>query len=224
MKIMLACAASVTLLAGAGSTLAQDFSANVAVTSDYVWRGVSQSNGDPAVSGGLDVGYGDFYAGTWASSVDFGDDTDAEWDFYVGYAPTIDIFDLDFAVTQYAYVGAPDGSDYNFLEFKAAASTALTPALTAGIEVHYSPDFTGGLGDAAYLEGAFHYDVSPTWSVSGGLGHQWVDGGDYVNWNLGVAWAFMESLALDVRYHDTDAHGWGSIYGKRAAVTLAAAF
>lgn len=224
MKTIIAGVSAAALLAVAGAASAQEFSAEIAVTSDYVWRGASQSDGDPAVSGGVEFSYGSFYAGTWASTVDFGDGTDAEWDFYVGFAPTVGVFDLDFAVTQYTYVGDPSGSDYDFLEFKAGASTAVTPELTLGAEVHYSPDFTGGAGDATYLEANFAYDFTPQWAVSGGLGHQWVSGGDYVNWNLGVTWAFSEIVGLDVRYHDTDVHGWGPAFGERVAVTLTAAF
>ena len=63
-------------------------SGNVAVSTEYVWRGVSQSDGDIAISGGFDLESGGFYAGTWLSNVDFNDasDTNIEWDIYAGYA------------------------------------------------------------------------------------------------------------------------------------------
>ncbi len=67
-------------------------SANLGVVSDYVFRGVSQSSGDPAVQGGADYRHASgFYAGTWASNVswptDFGlySNGRAEWDFYGGF-------------------------------------------------------------------------------------------------------------------------------------------
>jgi len=72
-----------------------EFSANVALTTDYRFRGLSQTNEDPAIQGGFDYGYsGDalpvsFYAGVWASSLDFDvadpDDADLEIDFYGGF-------------------------------------------------------------------------------------------------------------------------------------------
>ena len=47
---------------------------------------------------------------------------------------------------------------------------------------------------------------------------------DYTTWNLGAAYQLTPNLALDVRYHDTDQHGFGDGYGARAAATLKAAF
>jgi uncharacterized protein (TIGR02001 family) len=49
--------------------------ANIGVTSDYIFRGVSQNARSPAVQGGLDLSYGIFYAGVWASAVKFGDNS-----------------------------------------------------------------------------------------------------------------------------------------------------
>jgi uncharacterized protein (TIGR02001 family) len=61
---------------------------NVSLVTDYAWRNVSQSNQDMTVQGGFDVAVdGGFYAGLWASGVDFndGDDTNLEVDLYGGY-------------------------------------------------------------------------------------------------------------------------------------------
>ena len=79
-------AACIVGLAGLGlcsEAKAQDVSAptvsaNVAVTSDYVFRGVSQTQENPALSAGVDLTKSGFSAGAWASNVDFGDDTDAD--------------------------------------------------------------------------------------------------------------------------------------------------
>src|SRR5690606_281944 len=73
LKIALCAAAASFAMAGAAA--AQDgpeLSYNIGVTTDYVFRGFTQTGEDPAVFGGIDLGYGMFYAGTWASSVDFG--------------------------------------------------------------------------------------------------------------------------------------------------------
>ena len=49
-------------------------SANVAFASDYVWRGMTQTAEEPAISGGFDIaGESGLYFGTWASNVEFGD-------------------------------------------------------------------------------------------------------------------------------------------------------
>ena len=94
---------------------AQDVSANVAVTSDYVFRGVSQTRERPAISAGVDLTNEGFYAGAWASNVDFGDSTDAEVDLYAGYRPEVAGYALDFGVVGYLYPGQPEGADYDYV-------------------------------------------------------------------------------------------------------------
>lgn len=67
--------------AGAPALAAEDshFSANVAVTSDYRFRGVSQSAKDPALQGGVDYTHPTgLYLGAWGSTIDFGDDFDID--------------------------------------------------------------------------------------------------------------------------------------------------
>ena len=61
-------------------------SANVALTSNYIFRGQTQNNEDPALQGGFDFEHGSgFYAGVWGSNVDFGGDESTELDFYGGW-------------------------------------------------------------------------------------------------------------------------------------------
>ena len=224
MKTVIASVCSAAVLALAGAASAQEFSFNLTATSDYVWRGVSQSDENFAIQGGADFESGIFYAGTWASTVDFGDDTDAEIDFYLGVAPSAGGFDWDFGVTHYMYAGDPDGSDYDFTEASAAVSRAVGPA-TWGLKVAYSPDFFGAEDDATYLEANFAVEPAPQWSVSGAVGQQWVDSGaDYLGWNLGVGYAFNDVFGLDLRYHDTNEHDWGSIFDSRVVVSLTAGF
>ncbi|MEA3492561.1 MAG: TorF family putative porin [Campylobacterota bacterium] len=91
-------------------------SANLAITSNYVWRGMSQSKDSPAVQGGVDIEYRGFYLGTWGSNVDFGanDGNSLEADFYAGYKAELAGIGFDVGIIQYAY---PNESDaYNFEE------------------------------------------------------------------------------------------------------------
>lgn len=107
-----------------GNFLGGDFSANFAITTDYTFRGISQSSGDPAIQGGLDWASDLFYVGTWASTVDFNDDltnpftdeqisdgSSVEIDLYFGATPSIGKLALDFGFTYYLYAGAPQGED-----------------------------------------------------------------------------------------------------------------
>jgi uncharacterized protein (TIGR02001 family) len=73
-------------------------SANVALTTDYVFRGQSQTDEGPAIQGGFDATWKVFYLGVWASNIDFGAATnvngnleniaDIEIDWYGGIRPT----------------------------------------------------------------------------------------------------------------------------------------
>ena len=223
-------AACILGIAGLGlcsEAKAQDVSANVALTSDYVFRGVSQTEEDPAISAGVDVTVGQFYAGAWASNVSFpgDDDTNAEIDLYGGFRPEVAGFNLDLGVVGYLYTSQPDGADYDYVELKAAASRAVGPA-TVGAAVYYSPDFFGAAEDeATYVEVNAAVSPADKWTVSGGLGRQFVSSDfDYTTWNVGAAYQLTSNLAVDVRYHDTDEHDFGDIYGARAVASLKATF
>lgn len=81
--------------ATAGTASAQDITGNVALATDYIFRGVTQTDNGPAISGGFDVEAGGAYAGVWGSSVDFSDATTMELDLYGGYAWSAGGFDFD---------------------------------------------------------------------------------------------------------------------------------
>jgi len=226
MKITAACAAALALLATAGAASAQevDFSFNAAVTSDYVFRGASQSDENPVGQAGVDMTAGGFYAGAWASMVDFGDTTDAEFDVYTGYRTEASGYALDFGIIGYVYAGDDQSSDYDYLELKAAGSRAFGPA-TVGAAVYYSPDFFGSADEeATYVEVNAAFSPIDKVTVSGAVGNQYLDvSDDYLTWNLGATYAFTDHLALDVRYHDTDFDG-SYLYDGRVNATIKALF
>ncbi len=65
---------------------AATISANVALSSDYIWRGITQTSGDMALSGGFDLEAGNgFYFGTWASNASAGT-ASLELDVYLGFS------------------------------------------------------------------------------------------------------------------------------------------
>ena len=67
-----------------------DVSMNVGLTSDYIFRGISQTQSNGAIQGGLDVAHeSGLYVGTWASNVDFGGDASVEFDYYLGFGNNI---------------------------------------------------------------------------------------------------------------------------------------
>ena len=94
---------------------ALEISANLAITSNYVWRGMTQTSNSPAVQGGIDLGYKGFYLGTWGSNVEFGNtENSLEADFYAGYAGEAYGIGYDLGIIQYAY--PHDSSALNFEE------------------------------------------------------------------------------------------------------------
>lgn len=217
--------AAVGSLALAAAADAQEVSFNVGAATDYVYRGVSQTDEEPQVFGGVDLALGEMgYAGVWASNVDFLDSTDAEVDVYAGVAPSAGPVLMDLGVIYYGYIDAPSGADYDFWEFKAAGSVPAGPA-TVGAAVHYSPDFFGGVGDAFYYEVNGEYGLNDRVVVSGAVGYQQLEGpGDYATWNLGVGFALTDMIAVDLRYHDTDEHDFGDYYESRVVLGVSAGF
>ena len=203
-----------------------DLSFNVGAATDYVWRGVSQTDESPQISGGVDATVGGLvYAGGWLSNVDFGNDTDFELDLYAGVKPKLGPVSLDLGVIYYGYINAPSGApDQDYVEFKAAGSAPVGTG-TVGAAVYYSDDFFGETGPATYVELNASAPIADKFTVSGALGYQDVDyDGDYTTWNLGVSYALNDVVGFDLRYHDTDAHDFGDIYDSRVVISVKAAF
>lgn len=121
-KIKLSLVAAILATTGTFSSVSAseevELSGNVALTSNYVWRGMTQTSDSPAVQGGIDVSYAGFYVGVWGSAVDFADTTNgtasSEFDIYAGYAGEIDKFSYDVGLIQYMYPNATEA--YNFTE------------------------------------------------------------------------------------------------------------
>ena len=225
---LMAAAAAIALAGTASAQEAEkplDLSFNVGAATDYVFRGVSQTNENPQAYAGVDATlWGLGYAGAWVSNVDFGNQTDGEFDLYAGVRPTLGPVSVDLGVIYYGYINSPSGSDQDYVEWKAAASVPAGPA-TVGAAVYYSSDFFGGTGDAVYYEVNGSVPLTEKLSLSGAVGHQDVDyDGDYNTWNVGLGFAVTDFLGFDLRYHDTDEHDFGKLYDGRVVLGLKASF
>ena len=97
----------IAVFSGVMSLQAAEFESNVALSNDYVWRGMSQTSEEPAISGGFDIaGDSGLYFGTWASNVEFGDGAALELDWYAGYANELENgFTYDIGNLAYTYPG-----------------------------------------------------------------------------------------------------------------------
>ncbi len=119
-KLLLALSltASFTAASFAGEEVASPISANVTITSDYVWRGLTQTDGEAAIQGGFDYAHeSGFAAGVWGSNVDFESvaavgtvtaavNADVEFDLYASYSSEVNEFGYELGYIAYRYPGA----------------------------------------------------------------------------------------------------------------------
>ena len=155
-------AISTLALMGATSTTAYaEVTANVAATSNYLWRGQEQTNGDAAISGGIDyVNESGFYAGTWVSNASWADEMTYELDFYAGFGGDInENISYDVGYIYYAYPDAASSADADFSEiygslsmggFSFGASILATSAASGD-----GSDF----GDSLYLTADYGFAI-----------------------------------------------------------------
>ena len=99
LTIALGTAVASSALISTQAAAVEGLSANVGATSNYIWRGITQSGDDSAISGGIDYAADSgFYVGTWASSLGGGA---AEVDLYAGYGFESDGVSYDFGYINY---------------------------------------------------------------------------------------------------------------------------
>ena len=152
---------------------AVDVSANVGITSNYVWRGITQSDDNLAVSAGIDAAHNSgLYAGVWASSVDFNDDTNAEIDLYTGYTFSSQNWDFDLGYIYYGYQG---NSDLAFSEFYGKASYNN---VAFGYSVLADSKGSADFGDSQYFEASYNHPLTAEINLELHAGYSEFDQGD----------------------------------------------
>jgi uncharacterized protein (TIGR02001 family) len=186
---------------------AADVSYNVAVTSDYRFRGVSQNAQDPAISGGVDfTDKSGFYLGTWLSQIDFGTGTDAdiEWDLYGGYGWSGGGIDWDAGVIHYAYPGSQGSLDLPFTELYIGGTYG-----PVSVKYYYTDDYTGPTTkSASYLVASGGVDIGSgvmlnlSLGQSSGGGIKDGFGDNYTDYKVGVSKGFG-GFDFDLSYVDT---------------------
>ena len=207
-----------------------EFSGNVAITTDYVYRGYTQTSEEFAIQGGLDWDSGvGFYVGTWASNLNFGpgDPAHIEVDIYGGFANSFDNgLSYDVGFLYYLYPGDTDGLGYNFWEAYLSLGYEVD-AFSFSAGVAYTPDNFGNTDDGVYVNGGVGYSVTDFLSVDANIGYWSVDdsfGDDYADWNIGATLSVQDWFDLDVRYFDTDASGCTNLCDSRVVGTISRSF
>ncbi len=222
-NLMMGAAGLAGLVAMTAPAFADDFdwgtvSAYVDVQSDYRFRGISQNNLQPAPQASINwSGPDGFYAGVWASKTDwigfftpFSSPT-YEVDLYGGKHFDLGGTDLNVEAYYYSYpdantglLGGTETASYFEGIFQLSHSFGSL-ALTA--TAAFSPSWSLVGGTSEYIEGTASYPLNDWLSISGNVGHQWVDkfgaNTDYTHFDLGLT-ATWRSWALDVRANGTD--------------------
>ena len=169
---------------------------NTAVTSEYIWRGMSQGKG-AAVSGGIDIsGDSGFSAGTWVSNVDFGDNATYELDVYFGYS-------FGPVSVGYIYYAYPDNTDegYDFSEVNISADVG---AVSLGANILADADFDADFGDDVYYTIDTGFAATDAIGISLHLGYYDYDVGDEetdygisIDFDSGFSFAIIDSSRDD---------------------------
>lgn len=191
------------------------FSGTAGLTSDYLFRGISQTDSDPAFQGSIewrhDVGV---FLGVWGSNVEFNDSDQAslELDWYAGYAGTYGPVGYDIRAIYYNYPGASVARDYDFWELALALTHEPVKGLSLTAGYNFSPEYFAESGNAHYIHGEAAYTVPglplPV-KLTAGLGRQFIDNNrafgvpDYWHWNAGFS-VDIKGVAVALVYSDTD--------------------
>jgi uncharacterized protein (TIGR02001 family) len=187
------------------------FSLSLAATTDYVFRGVSQTDNEPAFQAGLTYSapFG-LYVGAWGSNVDFGEGgPNFEFDYFVGWNKDLsDAWNLDLGVTRYTYEGSDDGYgsiDYN----EYIAKLTWSGPVTIGGILAYSDDYSNTGAEETYAGLSASYDLGESgFSLGASTGYTSIEadnnGGraDFFDGSVSVSKAFGPATAT-LGYYDT---------------------
>ena len=209
--------------------------ANVSLTSDYRYRGISQSNLQPAIQGGFDYAHSSgFYIGNWNSSISWISDAASalgnsasapiEMDFYAGYKYEWSKgFTADVGILQYYFpTSGATGftTNPNTTELYAAQNFTFD-SVTGYLKFSYAATTLFGFSNSAgsnYTDLTVNYDTG-VWglTLNAHAGYQYVAGTasgasvsnnslySYTDWKLGVTKDFGSGLTLGVAYLGTNA-------------------
>ncbi len=193
-----------------------DLSANAAFATDYSFRGVSQTDNGPALSGGIDWSHDTgFYLGTWLSNVDFTSSSpELEVDIYGGYATEWQSILWDIGVMYYHYANineAPNASEVDYVEVYTSAGYDWGPVETS-LGVAISPDYTGETGFFAYPNFSVGAAMpGAEWlSLDAHVGYSFIDEemtlglADYLDYGVSVGALVEDLVKISVGYYGTN--------------------
>jgi uncharacterized protein (TIGR02001 family) len=198
---------------------------NVGIFSQYIFRGLTQTDTSPALQGGLDYAHsGGFYAGTWGSNIswirDYGfyqGGASLELDIYGGYKGTIgkSDFGYDVGLLYYWYPGekVPGATKADTLEVYGALSWKW---LSAKLSYVISDEAFG----VANADGTYYLDLTATYPIPNSkltlIGHYGIQkfkgstgtfdndaNASYEDWKIGLNYSLPKDFTVGVFYTDT---------------------
>ena len=210
--IRVAALTSVVAIGGVTSASA-DIAGNIGLATDYRFRGISQTNNDPAVSGGFDfTAENGLYAGVWGSNISFGGSL--ELDYYGGYRGKIsEELGYDVGYVYYSYPSDDSDTDLNYGEIYGSLTYG---GLKAG--VNYSSDYFAETDSYWYLYGQYTHTLIENVSATASVGYNAFDsseamasflatesdpGDKYLDWKVSVSTTW-QGLGWSLAYVDTN--------------------
>ena len=196
------------LAASSWPATAAEFSGYLSFKTDYVWRGVTQSDGHPAAQVGGDLSFDSgFYAGLWGSTVDIDNgparQRDKELTAYLGYGYELDDrWILSATLVSYNYPGQTGSVDYDYEEIQ----LNVNHDDRIWFQYAYSPDLYDSGYDSHNAEVYAEWQLGGAMTLGAGVGYYDVaalTGSDYGYWEFGLTRPFGP-FDVDLRYHDTN--------------------
>lgn len=178
---------------------------NAALTSDYVWRGTTQTQGDFATQAGLKASAANgLYVSAWGSNVEFAPETHAssELDLVAGWSGALaQDWALDANLTHYRYPSSAVDLDWTEL------GATLTWKSNVWAQLGWSSDALATHHTGTYAQLGARMPLGEAFRLEGAVGHYWLDdayGQRYSHMQLGGVWAFNAPFELRLTWHDTD--------------------
>ncbi len=190
----------------AGTAVAGPFSANIGVTSDYLWRGVTQTGDQAAIQGGVDYeNENGFYAGTWISNVTWTTTPGYEQDWYLGYGFEAGPVGLDVGYIFYNYPVGTAKEDFGEVYVNASWQW-----LSGGIAYNTNKE------DSSADTGDLYLYVSGDFEAQNGIGYGFTvgrydfKGGSDYDYNHVRLYMSKSDFTLAFEKNDTDTAFWGA--------------
>lgn len=189
------------------TSVASDLALDATLTTEYIYRGIAMSGGNPALQGGLDFAMDNgLFVGVWATTVDLASSAgrrDAELDYYAGWRWRNDThFSTALTVLRYTYPGSSGEHRYDYTEYLASLSFDDRWSLEYG----YTADLLGFGADG------HHWQLDIDWPLTGGImlgtrvGRGDIRGdlaADYLHWDVGAS-VRLDRITLDLRWYGNE--------------------